>query len=181
MMRAPRSMRAAFTLCAAVAMLAAAAGRAHAGASIANPRRENPRFDVPDSAHVAKSEFGLLLGTPAGLNLEAGYWPAPKWGVRVSGLYRGREFSGVQGNFCWTVGRNGRRRESVALVGGSIQHSGESWSYGGLAFDWNVSAFFLEGGLVVGDGDLSFGRGNSHVQLILQLGLMGGGGVLGPR
>ena len=164
-------------------LVALAAHRtARAGPSIANPRHANEHFDIPDSSHVERSEFGILFGTPAGFNLEAGYWPHPKWGLRASGLYWGAGLAGFQGNLCYTIGRRARRREALALVAGSLASNGETWSYGGVAFDWNVAPLYLEAGIVLGSGKLKvFANDGPNAALIVQLGLMGGGGVLGPR
>jgi hypothetical protein len=190
MMAIGRRARVAGFLC---ALAIAAAAVAHAGPSIssprtsprgtsvANPRHANARFDA-DSAYVRKSEFGVLFGTPAGLNAEFGWWPGPRVGYRVSGLYLGRSLTGVQGNLCVTLARHARRREALALVGGWLGSNEDDFRYGGVAFDWNVAPLYLEFGLVVGSGDLEIFQDEGwQPTLIAQLGLMVGGGVFGPR
>ena len=178
MMRGPRAGVALTAL-----LLAALAADAHAGASIGDPRRPNSHFDVSDSTAVKRAEFGILFGTPSAFNLEVGWWPQPRWGVRASGLFLGENLHGIQGNFCWTLARSLRRREAVAVIGGSIGSNFEAWNYGGVAFDWNLAPLFAEVGFVAGHGSLAF-FGDAKVPssaILVQVGLMGGGGVLGPR
>jgi len=180
MMRGARRLA---VLGATLALLAVAAAESHSGPSIGDPRRANARFDLPDSTHVKTAEFGILFGTPAGFNLEAGWWPDPKWGVRASGLSLGPNLHGVQGNLCWTFARSYRRRAALALIAGTIGSNHDEWNYGGVAFDWNLAPLFAEVGFVGGHGTLAF-LGGSRVPrtaILIQVGIMGGGGVLGPR
>lgn len=177
-------MRATRGAIAVVAMaLCAFAGGASASTRISNPRSADPKIDRPDSLLFARSEFGVLLGSPAILNVEAGFWPHRIWGVRASGFYWGGRLGAFQGNLCMTLGRRRLGRHALALVGGAIHgDDNKSWVYGGLAWDANWGPLFTEFGQVIGRGNLLTGRDEPlRPALILQIGLMGGGGLIGPR
>jgi hypothetical protein len=68
----------------------------------------------------------------------------------------------------------------VAPIVGMFASDGKGWTYGGLALDWNTGPLFLEAGLVAGSGDFP-GLENQQFSAVGKLGIMGGGGILGPR
>jgi len=163
-----------------VLLVAGLTTHALAATRIASPRDSSRVFDRPDSLLHATSEFGILFGTPSLVNLEAGYWPHRVFGARISGFYWGGEVGGFQGNLCVTVTRGRRSRLTLGPVAGRLFGSNGQWTYGGLAWDWNRAPMFLEVGWVYGSGDLRFFE-DTHLGLLFQVGLMGGGGVIGPR
>ena len=166
------------------AMLVTAGGLpafAHAGASIAHPRERIALVDRPDSSVVQSSALGFLVGTPAALNLEWGWWWSPRWGFRTSGMFFGVGGNGVQANLCRTLQRARRTRSSLALVIGTLHFDRDDWSYAGTAVDLNLSSLFLEGGFVYVTGSDGFGEHRSGPGVVFQLGIMNGGGLQGPR
>lgn len=150
------------------------------GTPVAEPRRPNATFDLPDSLNVKESEFGIVLGFPAVFNVEAGYWPDPIFGVRASGMTFGRRLTGLQGNLCFTVFRGRHTRGALAVVGGVIDTDTDGWKYAGLALDANAGPLFGELSVARGRGDL-LSYAHKRLAVTFQLGLMGGGGILGPR
>ena len=168
----------------AAALLVAAVGLpspGQAGASIAHPRERVLLADRPDSSEVQRFEFGFLLGTPSEANLEWGWWTDPRWGFRVSGMYFGVAGSGVQANLCRTLQRARRTRSSLALVAGTMHVHPDSWNYAGAAVDLNLSSLFLEAGFIYWSGTDRFREHRSGPGLVIQLGIMNGGGLRGPR
>jgi len=161
-------------------LLALGSPEARAGARIGEPRQPNPRFDTGDSTRVRRSELGLTFGTPAGFNLEAGWWPDPIFGGRVSGLYLGPGWLGVQGAACVTISRGRRSRLALVLAAGETRSYDESFRYLGPGVAVNAGPLFFENGVAWSSGDLFSVRRN-HPVLYLQVGLLGGGGILGPR
>jgi hypothetical protein len=95
-------------------------------------------------------------------------------------MFFGTGYWGVQGNLCFTVYRGRHSRVALAAIGGTHQESNTHWRYGGVAADWNVAPLFFE----LGPVGLSSNESNfndRHFAIVAQVGLMGGGGVLGPR
>jgi len=147
------------------------------GPTIATPREPNAKFD---SMAVEKREMGIVFGSPAAVNLEAGYWPDPIVGVRASGMFYGTQFWGAQGNLCFTVHRRAYSRLALALIGGTHQENRTYWNYGGVAVDWNAHSFYAElGPVILSSNDSNFS--DRRAAVVAQIGIMGGGGVLGPR
>ncbi len=162
--------------------ISASVAPACAGSRVAEPRAENRKFDEDEASRVRRFESGVLIGTPSLINLQLGWWGHPKLGVRASGLYWGDGLSGYQGAFCYTVARGRHTRAALAAVAGSIS-TGRSveWNYAGLATDVNAGAMFFEFGLVIGEGILHSGTDRTSLGIVAQLGLLGGGGIAGPR
>ena len=153
---------------------------ANAGPTISMPRTSNERFDKPDSTTVDRRELGIVFGSPAAVNLEVGYWLGPIVGVRTSGMFYGKQFWGAQANLCFTVRRRANSRLALALIGGTHQEYRKYWNYGGVAVDWNSHSFFGELGPVILSTDYS-NVTDRHAAVVAQIGILGGGGVLGPR
>lgn len=151
-----------------------------AGADVGDPRRARADLDESNSMEVVKREFGILLGTPGAMNLEAGYWPNRVFGARASGMYFGQAFWGLQGNLCVTTRRGPHSRVAIAAVGGTHREYDTHWNYVGAALDWNAEPFFAElGPVVLESNDPNYQ--SRHFAVVAQVGVMGGGGTRGPR
>jgi hypothetical protein len=123
-----------------------------------------------------KENFPILggaLGTPAGLNLIAGYYFGG-FGVRFSGMYLST-IHGFQIDFLRNIGRSKTFSHNIH-VGAGISHMElpsdysylpdeiHDWSYLTLGYDLNWSEFHLAAGLSTGSGSFS------NPQLMLQFG-----------
>jgi hypothetical protein len=129
---------------------------------------------IRDFKHAEYPELGINFGTPAGLNIAAGYWFGIV-GTRLSGMYLGSTISGIQANVGFKMSDNSNRSHVLAAVFGashlildedSYFERERNWTYVGAAYNLNLGGFFLEAGVTVGHGDYS------SPQVVLQLGYM---------
>ena len=112
------------------------------------------------------SELGICYGTPAVFNLAIGPWYGP-FGVRFSGMYLGSSY-GIQMNLNYKISDSPNFLHSIGVAVGKSFIEGEEiayfpfddnftymkeWQYIGLVYNLNLSGFFLEGGLSIGEGD----------------------------
>ena len=132
-------------------------------------------INLRDSSYL---ELGINLGTPAGVNLAAGFWFGSV-GFRVSGMQLSK-MSGIQLNFSYKISDSPNFLHSIGFAGGTSEiETGEyddydeydnleikKWQYIGLVYNLNWGGFFLEGGLSIGEGDFT------SPQAIFQIGYM---------
>jgi hypothetical protein len=112
---------------------------------------------------MSYAEFGLTLGTPAGINFALGSWFGPI-GFRVSGMQLGKRTAGIQVNVGYKLSDNATRSHVLAVVAGSLVAGFQSWGYAGVVYNLNLSGFFVEAGLTAGSGSFT------SPQAILQIG-----------
>lgn len=125
------------------------------------------------------SEFGGVLGSPAGGNFVVGArWPSV--GLRLSGAYWGTSLYGAQLAVPINVARSENTSHNIApfvseshLTSTKTYYTSygpidlatpEEWTCVGLAYELNTHGFDLEFGLDVGTGDFS------NPQLAFQIG-----------
>lgn len=117
-------------------------------------------FDQTEAPKESKKNYpvlGLTYGTPAVLNLVAGYY-LDDFGLKLSGAYWGG-VHGLQTDLSWKVVDNENVLVDLSLVGGVVETTGASnglslwssgpwsgtdWNYGGLGLDVNYGGFFFE-------------------------------------
>lgn len=117
------------------------------------------------------TEFGVTLGTPGGLNAVIGRWFGP-FGLKLSGMYLGSLY-GAQLEFSAKLSENKVRTHAITGMLGTLhldtkndfnltEH--KNWDYFGLAYTLNVSGFYLQAGLSVGNGSFT------SPQILFQIG-----------
>jgi hypothetical protein len=128
---------------------------------IRKERSKEHRFDL---MHAEYLELGINFGTPAGLNLAAGYW-FDEVGLRFTGMIL-EDLAGIQANVGFKLSENSRRSHVLAVIAGVSEIVHKEWTYYGGVYELNLSGFFLQAGA-------TFGRGGfSSPQLALQIGYM---------
>ncbi|PKL79668.1 MAG: hypothetical protein CVV25_07300 [Ignavibacteriae bacterium HGW-Ignavibacteriae-4] len=119
------------------------------------------------------SEFGLVLGTPAIINLNY----AKHFGdylVKISGLYLGN-YQGGQLDLGYKFALNRRTYHAVTIGGGLARFPQETntygypsptkkWNYASISYLMNTKGFLMSVGVSVGEGDFS------NPQLLFQIG-----------
>jgi hypothetical protein len=132
---------------------------------IARMTREPLNVGLRDLKEASYAEIGANIGIPSVLNIAYGHWFGPV-GLRMSGLYLGRDAQGVQFNLGFKLSDNPKRSHSLAAVAGTSVMDGSEWDYAGIVYNLNIRGFFLEAGLTAGSGDYA------SPQATLQLGYM---------
>jgi hypothetical protein len=95
-------------------------------------------------------ELGITFGMPSILNFACGIWSGPV-GLRISGMYWGRGFSGFQGNLGFKP--NDTDEPAITLLGGLV-HTDDSflghhsYTFVGLGLEYNLHGFFLQLGVM---------------------------------
>lgn len=105
-------------------------------------------MSVRDSVYT---EFGLVAGTPSGLNLLLGQW-FDRWGLRASGMIYGANMRGIQLYAGFEFWRHRNHRYCIGLVGGTWHDTHNNWRFVGPAYDLYIGDFFVEFGVSWGKG-----------------------------
>jgi hypothetical protein len=139
---------AALLILAAPALASADSPSATASTSLAEPTR------------FVLKEVGLTLGTPAGLNLNLGFWGTESIPllVRASGMYYG-SLKGFQGDLGLVSNGSGFRPfVAASFVTTKIDTSTDYLSYTGIGptVGFNAGGLLLQGGLAFGISDSNY-------------------------
>ena len=119
-------------------------------------------------------ELGVTLGTPAGLNINVGWWGDESFPLlaRLSGMYYGSLSKGVQGEVGWAFDTDGAFKQFVAAAGltASIGNNPVTWTGAGPVYGINWHGLSAELGITFGSGTDSNGAKLSGAQAIAQVG-----------
>jgi hypothetical protein len=107
-----------------------------------------------------RSNFGLALGTPAGVNLFVSYYSAVGIGWRGSGFFvpgsKDRHLGGFQFNLLWKLSEGSDFIVDASFVAGYYSYKTDektdTWRYGGIATAVRWKALFAEAAITAGDG-----------------------------
>ena len=120
--------------------------------------------------------LGGVIFDPAGVNLIAGFRVGPL-GVRMTGLYLGRDNFGGQFDFLMNMEDDGRFIHDLYLgigISSNTDYAGltirgrDSWRYAVVGYDVSYIGMYANVGLSFGKGELS----NRLVNLLFQLGFV---------
>ncbi|MEO1259947.1 MAG: hypothetical protein AAFZ15_14230 [Bacteroidota bacterium] len=105
--------------------------------------RKPPLLQLLDSSYT---ELGLTYGLPGILNFNIGHWFG-RTGVRVSGMYYGEDFAGIQLHVGYKLSDNNRQRHSVGFSYGrmgSLANEGGGLGYAGLVYNYTGPALAIK-------------------------------------
>jgi len=164
----PRRPR--LVIAALVVLLAAmpAAGRAGSiGGGPGEIARDSTRVPTGATYVPARTgpEFGLSLGTPAGINLGAGYWWG-RLGLRASGMYWQESHDGGEVTVAWSPWGT-PRQNAIAINRGKANFGEKDWDYVGVTYEYRGRWYYLADGLSFGHG-----HGFQSPQIVAQLGVL---------